>query len=938
MFRIIAAVRDALIVLAFVACPPAVLLAIAGSPLPDPLPSAAAVRAWVDDPLQPHFVAATGSTLGWLLWAAYTAAIVAYLTARLRATRPRWRRSYAWLPSPLQGLAATLVGAAAVTSAAVPPATAATAVPATDGHSGPDRAVRSADNAASAASADTTISGRRDGAGTADERPSRSATDTGAAYRVRRGDTLSSIAENHLGDADRWPEIFTLNRGTRFAVGGALTDPDLIYPRWVLKLPTYSPAPPPAHRPETPGPDAERPGHQPDPGPDNATAPTGAAPAAPASGAATRTPSAAAPTVDPSHDRTGAPAPAASAPNARTTATTSPTTALPEPAEEDPSWIEVAGGVMGAGLAAGLVYAAGMVWRRRRHRYRPSPITSPTPDDRDLATPLATLTRLRHGVRRCAPELLDATARPEPTVREYLSAPVKPEPPRTGPSGAELAGLGTLPVTGGVGLDGPGARGAARAALVAALTSGSPDDPHAQGHVVVPATTLAGLLGASAMDLQPTPRLTIMATLPDALATVEQEIIRRSRILADHDAADVHRLREHATFAEPLPQLLLIADAPSDSWHNRLATAAQLGTAVDIGTVLIGTCPNATTVTVDDDGRTRAGDGQRLAVLDAAATTNLLVLLAEAHGDTTTPPPAESSATQPHHTDTSPTRAPSSGTATTAPVPDFPTSTGALSGRVPARVLGRPALLDTDGTPVRGLRAKSLELFVYLVVHRDGATLTSIMEALWPDVTVSRATERLSTCVANLRTTIRSLARTGDDRPDRKLEPVINTGGHYHLDPTLLDVDWWTVLDAYTAVATTSDDDTRLAHLRTAITVIHGRSLADDMPYDWIDTDREHARRRLITIYADAASLLADTDPHTSRAYLDTACALDPLSDDLARRAMQAAANVGDADGVRHRFALLRAELDDAGIDIDAATEHLAADLLQDLNERAATN
>ena len=49
-------------------------------------------------------------------------------------------------------------------------------------------------------------------------------------YTVRRGDTLSAIAERELGDADRWPEIFGLNREM-------IEDPDEILPGQVLVLP-----------------------------------------------------------------------------------------------------------------------------------------------------------------------------------------------------------------------------------------------------------------------------------------------------------------------------------------------------------------------------------------------------------------------------------------------------------------------------------------------------------------------------------------------------------------------------------------------------------------------------------------------------------------------------------------------------------------------------
>ncbi|MBQ0901291.1 LysM peptidoglycan-binding domain-containing protein [Micromonospora sp. U21] len=51
-----------------------------------------------------------------------------------------------------------------------------------------------------------------------------------ATYTVRRGDTLSQIAQRCLGDADRWPDIFALNRGTHFpSTGGTLRDLNLIY-------------------------------------------------------------------------------------------------------------------------------------------------------------------------------------------------------------------------------------------------------------------------------------------------------------------------------------------------------------------------------------------------------------------------------------------------------------------------------------------------------------------------------------------------------------------------------------------------------------------------------------------------------------------------------------------------------------------------------------
>jgi nucleoid-associated protein YgaU len=49
-------------------------------------------------------------------------------------------------------------------------------------------------------------------------------------YTVKSGDTLSRIAQDHLGSANEYMKIFNLNKDQ-------LTDPDMIKPGQVLRLP-----------------------------------------------------------------------------------------------------------------------------------------------------------------------------------------------------------------------------------------------------------------------------------------------------------------------------------------------------------------------------------------------------------------------------------------------------------------------------------------------------------------------------------------------------------------------------------------------------------------------------------------------------------------------------------------------------------------------------
>jgi nucleoid-associated protein YgaU len=59
----------------------------------------------------------------------------------------------------------------------------------------------------------------------------------GRTYTVQAGDSLSRIAQQQLGDAGRYQEIFALNEGVAQANGGALTNPSVLRVGWVLQLP-----------------------------------------------------------------------------------------------------------------------------------------------------------------------------------------------------------------------------------------------------------------------------------------------------------------------------------------------------------------------------------------------------------------------------------------------------------------------------------------------------------------------------------------------------------------------------------------------------------------------------------------------------------------------------------------------------------------------------
>jgi DNA-binding SARP family transcriptional activator len=199
---------------------PAALAVLAGWPLPRQLPSfnevASVLSSRAELPAATVFKAV--ALVGWVAWVEITLAVVADVAARIR------QRSAPALHLPMAGAAQALAGRL-VTSVlllaspllgradAVPPARPLAAITATALSPVPPQVL----------------------AHPTPPEPFPSGTKS---YTVRPGDCLSQIAEDHLGDGRRYPEIFDLNRGRIQPDGDALRDEDLIRPNWRLAMPS----------------------------------------------------------------------------------------------------------------------------------------------------------------------------------------------------------------------------------------------------------------------------------------------------------------------------------------------------------------------------------------------------------------------------------------------------------------------------------------------------------------------------------------------------------------------------------------------------------------------------------------------------------------------------------------------------------------------------
>ncbi|SCF15092.1 DNA-binding transcriptional activator of the SARP family [Micromonospora haikouensis] len=867
----------------FLAGVPALLWVVGGNPLRR-LPAWSQIPDWFERSsgrFTPDVLIGAALWAMWLLWGVFALLLLAEILAGLT----RWRVPALRLPAPLHRLVFGLAGTAALAVTSAGPLG---RVANPDPPSTPVAAAEHADVPRQAAARGPAI------ILVAEQR---------YLYTVERHDTLSKVAKDWLGDANRWPQICSLNKHRHFpGVGGTLRDCDLIYPGWELRLPadarpphTATPARPPKPPPATPS-RPTTPSASPSADPDRPDAttppPTTEGPAAVPSA----TPSAAA--------STSASTPTTSSTTADLTSSpvtpTNPDTHNPAVAT-DQDGVQLPGGDwLPWSLAVAISAAATLVWLQRRRRYTGEPDTDPPAE---LPPPVV---QVRRAVTARHP------GPPNPGADDNEPSTLVPE-------------LASLP-TGGNGIVGDGAHAVARAALVAALATGNPHHPNARGEVIIDTATLATLLGPDATALAPWPRLHTTADLDDALTAVEARLLRRSRILDEHTLTDLDTPRQQAPDKEPLPPVVLITRAPSAATSTRAATVLTLGGNLNVSAVLLGEWTPGTTIDVTSDGHTTLASGSatepippRLPVLGTHTALGILTTLREAHiGEPTTfPSSAEPVPTVPLQASRTET------TSVDRPAPITAAAETDTIGKARLRVLGPPRIDDITH-PGRPLRAKALELAVFLACHPDGVTTREIGEYLEPDARISQADQRVHTNVSNLR---HVLARAAT--PNTKNAYVVKSAGRYRLDPTTVDIDVWTLRDLMrTATIATGP---RRRELLTTACDLYTAPLADSQDYEWLPPHRETVRRWATEAHLLLADDLIHTDPQAASDLLDRAIALDRYNEALYTRAMHARHALSDTDGIRILFRALTTALTDLDAEPQEATITLANRLRSNL-------
>ena len=768
-------------------------------------------------------------------------------------------------------------------------------------------------------------------------------------YRVRPGDSLWRIAERELGSGLRWREIYRLNEGRGFSDGRSLSDPYLIYPGWVLELPDG-------------GAGARHVGQGGQEHHDHggltveaSTSPQPSVESLPAEPPAPHVWSPGDAQEEEDHSF-----------------------GSQEPAVELPSGLLVA-----ASFASGLLTAhlVGRLHRRRSRRLSgvESIEPAPTPNlirelrragSSEMAGPVdialdavidAWLDRegswphivaAVESAARVWVVLADAVSDLPPSFGGTLSPGVRfarsgsfllaevggPFPPRLRrartplergllvPLGrstdgsvvhASITGLGHLAVSGANASD-----LLAQLVLAAAIQGRSEEL-----HLVV--------LGESEQmaDLCRLPQVTSYSRWDEAATAtreIELELMRRARLFLQEGVDDVSgHLAEHSD--EQLPAIVFVCDEPPETQNRMLDAIGQQATKLGAAVLTSGAATASAPMTV------RVGQAIELESdlpvptsleafsLDLSALKEAIQVVIDAYrSDLAENQETPSGGVEVNEAPRQIVREmarPRIVAKDEVQVPPPGEPPGPAPTMMAIRCLGAFEISRGD-TPLRtGWKAKGRELIAYLVANPSGAPKERIIEELWPEVDPKTAAARFD----RYATLVRSLAR-GTEESRMYIERVGETS--YRLE----DGAWW--IDAWEFERLIADaehgDDAAdaISRFREAMT-LYGGEFCDDSYYPWLEDVRERFRNLFVEAAARLAYLLSTAERHDEAlSILDKATKIDPVCEDLVRRAMAIEAALGRRAAAVTRYRRFEALMDEQlGVEPDPETQALVRQL-----------
>ncbi len=925
-----------------------------GWPLPHQVPSWAEISARLTGPMDDSLMMDILAVLLWPLWLAFAISVLLAVPDVVREAR--WPTHSPPLPSGgLRGFATFLLGAVLLTAlqSRTPLAPA----------SGPTAATVAA--TATAAPRLITLAATGPGATLPAAAPG-----TVVVQLPHNGiyDSLWRIADRCLGDGARWPEIWALNHGVVQADGRALTQPGLIRPGWVLRLPDQpATTPPPAGQapssPPTTPPTGQVPsGPAPSTPPATVSPPATSRPATPTPAASTPTPGGAAPPANASPSA----GPASPGP---TTAPAVPS-AHPSAPSRAPGVQFPSGGYLGLGAVALLVVALFSVRLWRRRHYVPG---SGVRDDLDEPPVIRQLAVAYNRATADVDEdgelvVVRPPGDPHVTGRRHAAATATAH---AAPSGTRVVGTTgdgqplalDLAATRGLGLIGPGADAAIRALLVALLADRHQPDA-APVEILVPAADVRRLLGEETTATPPQ-RLHIVADLATLLDRLEAEVVTRARRAAAGE--------------DPRRSPLVVVAAPDQTSDRRLQAVLDNGSPLGVVGILYGQWRPGATARVRPDGVVGAASpdiaaaliGSRLFTLPETDTGQLLDLLADADAPAVNqeefrranptqgpPPPPPTSAPPPSSARPAPAdlggprvdvdgpseaqqrpeaeeRPSGDGGGGAAAEPEEAPSPPVPAAALPAvttplllTLFGRWQLFyrpmpDSDFQAVEGIGIKGREIVAYLAAHSGWVHRDTLIEAVWPDdgEPRHRIDNRFYAALSPLRRALRTATGGAID------DLFEQDDGRWRLRADLLTVDLWQIQDALAArrrATTTAQEIVAILPL----TGLYTGHLAKDLTGTWAEAHREHLRRQVTDALTSIIASVGEDTPQRLD-LLDTLRRLDPTNEQLYCQIARTQAHLGQHDAIPVTYGQLVDALADLDQQPSVDTDRLFQQLMQ---------